>query len=212
MVPIFLLTLFIQGVFAIETKLELRFLSDLSSKMAAKTDWKPFCITVLTDLIVEPNFMEEISIPIMILSLNEEGSVIKTAQIACPNLIIATKTIDSLKNWLSQKKQTVTNRYSRRISVLLLEEESVPETVELLKSPTLQIFNDLIVINKLLGVYMRSPQNEDIVLLVDKYRLNFSSEIDFFPKRLLNLNGKILRATSFDFPPYNFRVNNEKGN
>lgn len=197
---------------AVETKLELRLLSGISGKMAAKTDWKPFCITVLTDLIVEPNFMQENKVPSMILKLNEATQVIKKAQISCPNLVIATKTIDSLMDWMKVKKESVTNRYGRRIAVLLMDEESVPNTINLLKSPALQIFNNLVVMNKYLGVYIRDPNDENQVLFIDKWRNNFSEAVDFYPPRLVDLNGKVLTATSFDFPPYNYRVFSEDGN
>ena len=33
-----------------------------------------------------------------------------------------------------------------------------------------------------------------------------------FTKRLTNLNGKTLTATSFDFPPYNYQVKDKDGN
>ena len=48
------------------------------------------------------------------------------------------------------------------------------KTVELLESESLRLFNDLIVLNKLLGVYMRNSQDEDEVLLVDKWRNGFN--------------------------------------
>ena len=57
------------------------------------------------------------------------------------------------------------------------------KTVELLESESLRLFNDLIVLNKLLGVYMRNAQDEDEVLLVDKWRNGFNKDLDFFPRR-----------------------------
>jgi hypothetical protein len=81
------------------------------------------------------------------------------------------------------KKRVLSNRYTRRISILLLEEKSVMKTVELLESESLRLFNDLIVLNKLLGVYMRNAQDEDEVLLVDKWRNGFNRDLVFFPRR-----------------------------
>ena len=97
--------------------------------------------------------------------------------------ILATDTITSLLDWIQLKKRVLSNRYTRRISILLLEETSVMKTVELLESESLRLFNDLIVLNKLLGVYMRNSQDEDEVLLVDKWRNGFNQDFDFFPRR-----------------------------
>ena len=97
--------------------------------------------------------------------------------------ILATDTIKSLLDWTQSKKRVLSNRYTRRISILLLEETSVMKTVELLESESLRLFNDLIVLNKLLGVYMRNSQDEDEVLLVDKWRNGFNQDLDFFPRR-----------------------------
>ena len=97
--------------------------------------------------------------------------------------ILATDTITSLLDWIRLKKRVLSNRYTRRISILLLEEKSVMKTVELLESESLRLFNDLIVLNKLLGVYMRNSQDEDEVLLVDKWRNGFNQDLDFFPRR-----------------------------
>ena len=97
--------------------------------------------------------------------------------------ILATDTFTSLLEWTQSKKRVLSNRYTRRISILLLEETSVMKTVELLESEPLRLFNDLIVINKLLGVYMRNSQDEDEVLLVDKWRNGFNQDLNFFPRR-----------------------------
>ena len=59
---------------------------------------------------------------------------------------------------------------------------------------------------------MRNSKNEDEVLLIDKWRNGFNQDLDFFPKRLANLNGKTLKSTSFDFPPYNYPIKDGNGN
>ena len=110
------------------------------------------------------------------------------------------------------KRPILANKYMRRIAILLLEEKSVMATVELLESDSLRLFNDLILLNKLLGVYIRNSKNEDEVLLIDKWRNGFDDNLDFFPKRLANLNGKTLKSTSFDFPPYNYPIKDGNGN
>ena len=93
------------------------------------------------------------------------------------SLLLATSTIPSLLDWIELKRRVLLNKYTRRISVLILEEESVLDTVELLESDSIQLFNDLILLNKLLGVYMRNPKNEDEILLVDKWRNGFNKDI-----------------------------------
>ena len=40
----------------------------------------------------------------------------------------------------------------------------------------------------------------------------YNSQGTNFTKRLTNLNGKTLTATSFDFPPYNYQVKDKDGN
>ena len=110
------------------------------------------------------------------------------------------------------KRPILANKYTKRIAILLLEEKSVTATVELLESDSLRLFNDLILLNQLLGVYMRNSKNEDEVLLIDKWRNGFNQDLDFFPKRLANLNGKTLKSTSFDFPPYNYPIKDGNGN
>ena len=49
-------------------------------------------------------------------------------------------------------------------------------------------------------------------MIIDKWRNGFNEEIDYFPERLRDFRGKTLRATSFDFPPYNYRVFDSDGN
>ena len=83
----------IQNVSA-ETKLELNVLFDVASKMATTT-FKPFCITVLTDLIVEPNNKKENKVPLMILSFDTDNTSIEKAQVTCPNLIIGNYSLPS---------------------------------------------------------------------------------------------------------------------
>ena len=156
--------------------------------------------------------MQENSVPIMILSLYDEDAVMKKAQISCPNLIIATQSRKSLSEWIKIKKDAITNKFNRRIAILLLEETSVQATIELIQSPSLSMFSNLVVMNQLLGVYLRDPANEKTILLADKFRNGkFSPNSVFFPKRLTTFNGITLQATSFDFPPYNFRVFDSNG-
>ena len=52
-----------------ETKLDLNVLFDVANIMAT-TSWKPFCITVLTDLIVEVNNKKDNNVPLMILDFD----------------------------------------------------------------------------------------------------------------------------------------------
>ena len=58
---------------------------------------------------------------------------------------------------------------------------------------------------------MKHPQDETEIVMVGKWRNGFEKNVDFFPERLRNLNGKTLRATSFNFPPYNFEVTDSDG-
>ena len=78
-----------------ETKLELNVLFDVA-KIMATTTFKPFCITVLTDLIVEPNNKKENNVPLMILSFDTDDDLIDKAQIDCPNLIIGDLFLNSI--------------------------------------------------------------------------------------------------------------------
>jgi hypothetical protein len=70
-----------------ETKLELNLLFDVANIMSTTTR-KSFCITVLTDLIVEPNNKKENHVPLMILGFDTADATIEEAQVTCPNLII----------------------------------------------------------------------------------------------------------------------------
>ena len=105
----------------------------------------------------------------------------------------------------------------RRVAIFLLEENS-SSIVKLLKSSDDRLpgFSDLIIISDKLGVFMRNPRDESEVVMVGKWRGSkfhgFDNEVpDFFPERLRNLNGKALKATSFNFPPYNFEVKDSNG-
>ena len=77
----------IKDVEAQETKLDLNVLFDVASIMAT-TSWKPFCIPVLTDLIVEVNNKKDNNVPLMILDFETSDSLLEKAQVSCPNLII----------------------------------------------------------------------------------------------------------------------------
>ena len=70
-----------------ETKLELNLLFDVA-KVMSNQPLKSFCITVLTDLIVEPNNKNENHVPLMILGFDTADATIEKAQVTCPNLII----------------------------------------------------------------------------------------------------------------------------
>ena len=79
----------IKDVEAQETKLDLNVLFDVANIMAT-TSWKPFCITVLTDLIVEVNNKKDNNVPLMILDFETSDTLLEKAQVSCPNLIIGT--------------------------------------------------------------------------------------------------------------------------
>ena len=71
----------------VETKLELNLLFDIA-KVMANQPLKSFCITVLSDLIVEPNNKNENHVPLMILGFDTADATVEKAQVTCPNLII----------------------------------------------------------------------------------------------------------------------------
>jgi hypothetical protein len=91
-----------------QSKLDGNFLDDLALKMTSNIKWRSFCISLVTDMEIEPVSAQGI-VPIVQLRLDSTASQIKNAKKTCPHVIIGAKKLKHLMYYYARFYWTITS-------------------------------------------------------------------------------------------------------